>query len=905
MWAPHKAGPAAVRAPVLCCGGTGGNGGNGGNGGSGVTGGNGGNGGAGGGGVTGGNGGNGGNGGSGVIGGNGGNGGNGGQSICTAPVPAPSGDWGDLGLPDTAVQTPAVSVADADTRAQFLVTQMHNLTNKPSNSYGLTEGQVDEVSLIHSDQPMSGVPGGGAGEIPAIPSLNIPVLRMVDSSTGSGSTAFVSTTFPSTLAVAASWDVNLSYNYGVEIAKQLRSQGFAMGLGGGTNMVRNPLAGRLFEFLGEDPLLSGRMLSGRTFGTQSQNVIASIKHFVGNEQEYDRNGGQSNIDERTLREIYALPFEIAVKQSDPGSVMCAYNAVGVAGETPAVSPFAGQPPGNWSCQNAYLLSSLLKKEWGFQGQVQSDWGATQSTAQAINNGLDEEEDVGSTYWLTLPNVAQALLSGQISQSRLDDMVTRKLRTMIKVGVMDNPPPDNTVQGFTPNTDFTAGAAFAQTVEEKAITLLKNNAAAGSLAAGGGALLPLSASKVKSIAVIGGHANQAVLAGGGSGDVRDPVTGGRGCGDVWMSQDNNNLTPGQITINCGGWWPNIWKMTNDDPSSYIVSADNSILHAIQNAAPRASVSYPLNDFPSLARHAFLPYTSAQISAAVAQAKTADVAIVVVTMPAGEGMDLATLRLDNIGNQSQSQQGQVLPGDQDELISQVAAANPNTIVILENGNPVLMPWINQVSGVIEAWSPGESGGLALARVLFGAVNPSGRLPITFPKTDSDYPSDVPGAAGGFVPGNITNEPQRFVQNPIYSEGLKVGYRWYDANSIPPLFAFGFGLSYTTFDYSDLSVDEQCDGTKVVSFTVKNTGSVAGIDTPQIYMQLPQDGVEPPKRLVGWSKVDLQPKESTEVSITVTPMEQSVWDVRNHVWKYAGGTKLFLGASSRDIRKSQALN
>lgn len=275
---------------------------------------------------------------------------------------------------------------------------------------------IDEkLQFIHSEYAMSAVPGGGAGYIQGVPRLGIPDLNMVDSATGSGSTNQPSTTFPATLAVAASWDRALSWNFGKQIAIQLRHQGFGMGLGGGTNLAREPRGGRLFEYLGEDPVLAGEMLAERTDGTQSQKVIATIKHYMGNEQEHNRGGGNSQIDERTMRELYLLPFEIAARRAQPGSVMCSYNEVN----------------GTYACENSHILNDVLKNDWHFEGQVQSDWGAAHSTAPAINAGLDEEEDVGSTVYLTPTLVKQAIANGSVSTARLDDMVERKLYVMIR------------------------------------------------------------------------------------------------------------------------------------------------------------------------------------------------------------------------------------------------------------------------------------------------------------------------------------------------------------------------------------------------------------------------------------------------------------------------------------------
>jgi len=682
------------------------------------------------------------------------------------------------------------AVDPADVRAAKLVAQM----------------SLDEkLQFIHTDhKTMGDTGGGGAGHIPGLPRLNIPELTIADSSSGSGALRLASTTFPATLAVAASWDEKLSYDYGVEIAKQLRAQGYGMGLGGGANMVRDPRSGRIFEYLGEDPFLAGKLLAWRTKGTQSQQVIATIKHIVGNEQEAYRATGSSTIDERTLREIYMLPFEIAVREAEPGSVMCAYNKL----------TLDKYPADIFACQHYHTLTEVLKNEWGFKGQVQTDWQAIHSTADAINAGVDEEEDWQAATFFLPANVKPLLNDGTISISRLDDMVRRKLRTMIKVGVMDNPPVDNKVADFKPKIDFDSGAAVAQRVAEESIVLLKNREPQAPLSAAPNAhLLPLNAVNLRKIAVIGAHADDAVLSGGGSGSTRHPVGGSYGtCGKVKLHRDGS----------CG-WWAIPWTRVR-----------TSILQAIKDIVPDADVNYGGN---SDRDQPFRPYTAQEIDDAVNLASTSDVAIVVVAQPSGEDVTSLSLSLSVVHDDKDN------PSNQDELVTRVAAVNKNTIVIIESGNPILMPWIDNVAAVLETWYPGENGGPAIANILFGKINPSGKLPITFPKMEIDTPT-----GGG-----------AWSENPVYSEKLEVGYRWYDAKSVTPSFEFGFGLSYTSFSYSELRVDtDGTDGTKTVSFSVENTGMVSGKEVPQVYIQFPSAAGEPPKRLVGWEKVDLKPGE-----------------------------------------------
>jgi beta-glucosidase len=681
----------------------------------------------------------------------------------------------------------------------------------------------EKLQLILSKYPMISSPGGGAAYIAGVPRLKIPDLNMVDSATGSGSTSLDSTSFPATIALAASWDRKLSYDFAVQIAIQLRAQGFGMGLGGGTNLAREPRGGRLFEYLGEDPVLAGDLLAQRTLGTQSQKVIATIKHFVGNEQETNRFGGNSQIDERTLRELYLLPFEIAIEKGHPGNVMCSYNRLN----------------SDYACENAHLLTDVLKHDWHFEGQVQSDWGATHSTAKAINAGLDEEEgsEAGPAFFAALP-VRHALANHEVSDARLNEMIRRKLYAMITTGVLDDTPKG----GETIN--FAAAKAFAQSAEEQSIVLLKNE----------GAQLPLAAARLKSIAVIGGHADAAIMKGGGSGDTRHPVTGAFAeCGGLRHGSH----------AGCD-WWPNPW-----------LKIDVPILKAIQELAPHAQVSFVGNQDE---KEPFRAYAKREIDDAVELARHADVAIVVVAQPAGEDFgDLTSLNLAN-------------PSNQNELVAAVAAVNPHTVVVLENGNPVLMPWKDKVAAIVEAWYPGEGGGRAIANVLFGKINPSGKLPLTFPVSDQDTPTW--GQSGTFA------------RDPIYTEKLQIGYRWYDAQKIKPLFEFGYGLSYTHFSYADLSVQSDTDHEMTVSFTIKNDGAVTGAEVPQVYLGI-NDKDEPPMRLAGWEKISLKPGETQRVTVKVTSHLQSIWDIANNDWKWIPGSRVYVGASSRDIRLSTAGN
>jgi len=650
------------------------------------------------------------------------------------------------------------------------------------------------------------VPRGAGGWVPGNTRLNIPALYLADGSVGAGNAIGQATALPSSMASAATWDLNEATKYGNVIGTELAAYGINVNLGGNINLTgRDPRDGRTFETKGEDPILAGKITAAHISAIQAQHIIGGTKHFSFNDQESGRTTANVVIDERSGRESDLLAFEIGVKDSNVQSVMCSYNLTN----------------GVYDCENNHLLNDVLKNDWQFPGFVMSDWWATHSTAIAANNGLDQEQP-NEQYFSSL---ATAVSSGQVPQSRLDNMVHRILRAMYAVGIFDNS------QNIQP-IPAVADAAVAQEVEEQGAVLLKNASNQ----------LPLSTS-VQSIAIIGSHADTAVLSGGGSAQVQ-PV------GGAIHTQANNPCPP------C--WSQVVW-----DPSSP--------LQAIQAKAPGAKLQYADGSNPS---------------AAAALASSSQVAVVFVNQWASEGMDEPSLALSDLVNPA--------PIDQDALVAAVVAANPHTIVVVESGGPILMPWLSQVSAVLEAWYPGQNGGPAIADLLFGVANPSGKLPITFPAGDSQLPRPVtPQPPDGTTPFNVN-----------YSEGYNVGYKWFDANGLTPLFPFGFGLSYTSFSITNPSVVNNLSSTSKpnfqITFTLANTGTVAGAEVAQVYLGMPANLNEPPKRLVGWQKVKLDPGASQSVTIEVDQNDSShpmsYWDTNSNAWKVASGAyTVYLGNSS----------
>jgi len=688
----------------------------------------------------------------------------------------------------------------------------------------------EKIQLVHGAG--YGVsPIGGAGIVKGIPRLGIPDITSADSAGGVNVEGVNATPYPAPIALAASWDPSLAHDYGASIAAELRALGFVEGLGGGVNLAREPRNGRTFEYMGEDPVLAGNLLAQRSLGTQSQKVIATVKHFAANDQETNRFTSNSVVDERTLRELHLLPFEIGLKDGGAGNVMCAYNLVN----------------GVKACESSYLLTDVLKNEWGFKGIVQSDWFfAVTDTVRAANAGLDEEQAGSSDDYtaatlgsFSLPvtyfnqKLKAAVQAGTVPVARLDDMVLRKLRTLYASGVMASPP----TAGGTINQ--AAGNAVAQKVAEQSMVLLKNAVASGDTAS----VLPLTASAAQTIVVIGGHADAGVISGGGSGAV--------------PARDGNAVTclvpSSGIFSTCATWYK------------------SAPLAAIRAIAPNATVTY---------------LDGSDATAAAAAAAAADVAIVFATQWQTEGTDLSSLSLPNNTTDPANQ-----AYDQNALITAVAAAAKRSVVVLETGSAVTMPWLANVNAVVEAWYPGVQGGPAIANVLFGVVNPSGKLPLTFPQSDSDLLQASISATDLTV---------------NYSEGLKMGYRWYDAQNITPLFPFGHGLSYTRFSYSGISTRSNSDGSVTVGFTLKNTGARAGAEVAQVYAGLPAAAGEPPKRLVAWEKVQLAAGESKAVSITVKPERLSIWNATTHRWQtLSGGYNFVVGGSSRDSAQSSLLS
>lgn len=615
-------------------------------------------------------------------------------------------------------------------------------------------------------------------EIPGIERLGIPTFKITNGPAGAGpgdtAVPVPATALPSALALSATWDPKLAAMFGEVAGSETADRGEQLIEAPGVNIIRVPQNGRNFEYFGEDPFLSGQMSVPEIEAIQKQGVIAEVKHYAANSQETDRKTINEVIDERTLREIYLPAFEASVKQGDVGAVMCAYPSVN----------------GQFNCENMHLLRDILRGDWSFKGFVQSDYTATHSTVAAALAGLDLEMKHDSFYDAGMKD---AIVSGKLPVSVLDTMLLRRYSEMFRIGTFDR------LFAVTPIPAKQDGE-IARKIAEQGAVLLKNT----------DHLLPLEATRLHSIAVIGPYAAAAHTGGGGS----------------------SSVTP-----------------------LYTVKPVDGIKSHI---GVGVTVTYN---------------AGTQVAEAAALAKSVDVAIVMVGNKDREGRDRPNLSL---------------PEGQDALVSAVAAANPHTIVVLKTGGPVLMPWLDKVPAVLEAWYPGEEDGNVVADLLFGVANPSGKLTVTFPRAESDVPAHTqqqyPGVNG----------------TAVYSEKMEVGYRWYDTQHIEPLFPFGFGLSYTSFALSHLQVSKpDADHAVTVSLDLTNSGSRAGADVVQVYVTAPSSAGEPVHQLKGFAKISLSPGETKPVSIRLDARAFEMWDTSSHQWRLIPGKhQILAGDSSRNL-------
>jgi beta-glucosidase len=672
---------------------------------------------------------------------------------------------------------------------------------------------LDEQAANNPTQLTFTVPGflgGGTATYDSVQVPCTPIIQYTDGPWGVDSGATGITAFPVPIAQTASWDAGLSREKGKAQGSEAFQKHRNVLLAPGVNLARTPLNGRDSEYMGEDPFLAGTLAASWIQGLQKDNpdqpVEAVMKHYVANDQETDRQLSSSNVDARTLHELYDLPFEIAVGRGHPGGVMCAYN----------------QLNGVYSCENPTILDQYLKREIGFDGWVVSDFGAVHSTVPSLAAGLDQE--LNAPLFYAPEKLKAALAAGQITQAQIDDAALRVVRAHIAAGLFDHPLPAAEAPG---SVSSDADRDVALRMAEEGTVLLKNQ----------GGILPLTGHGTR-IAVIGPTA----------------------------SNTPTNGVSAQTVCSARGFFGG----TAVDCSNPVAPLDAVTARAASNGD---TVTFSNGSDPA---------------AAAAAARAADVAIVFGYYTEGEGTDRPNIDLDNGG---------------DALVAAVAAANPNTVVVLETGSAVLMPWLDRVKGVLEAWYPGVEQGTALAALLFGDVDPSGKLPVTFPRSMGDLPTQTPQQYPGvFADGSTTRPPgdRTSIRQVSYSEGLFMGYRWYDSRSIAPAFPFGYGLSYTTFQYRGVLATPPLFGLPAhVLFTVRNAGMRTGTEVAQVYLGVPAGLGEPPKRLVGFTRVTLAPGQLKVVDVQIDPGSPahpfSTW---NGSWRTAPGLyRVFVGGSERD--------
>ncbi|MBD5191905.1 MAG: glycosyl hydrolase [Bacteroidales bacterium] len=638
------------------------------------------------------------------------------------------------------------------------------------------------------------------------------------------------TAFPALTCLAATWNPEMSLLYGRSIGQEARYRNKTVLLGPGVNILRTPLNGRNFEYMGEDPYLASVMVVPYVKGVQENGVAACVKHFALNNHEVNRNTTNVIVDDRALYEIYLQAFKAAVKDGGAWSIMGSYNL------------YKNQQ----ACHNKYLLNDILKGEWGFDGVVVSDWGGVTDTEEAAANGLDMEfgtwtdgltssaENAYDRYFLANPYL-DGLRDGRYSVAGLDDKVRRILRLAFRTNMDRNRP----FGSFATPDHFDAARKIAQ----EGIVLLKNDAG----------LLPIDMKDSVNILVVGENAIRSMTFGGGSSSlkVKKEVSPLEGIRNMFGSAANVRYARGYV---------------GEQLSEY-----NGVSSSVDISESRSN--------EELSKEA------------VDMAKKSDYVIFVggLNKTGGqdcEGVDRASLDL---------------PYGQNELIEALAAANKNLIVVNISGTPVAMPWIKNVPAVLQGWHLGSESGSAIASVLSGQVNPSGKLPMTFPRKLED----VGAHKSGEYPGVARNDGSNIV-DCRYNEGLFVGYRWADKEKVNPLFPFGHGLSYTTFKYGKPDTDTSKlkeDGMVTVTVPVTNTGLKGGAETVQLYVRdLKSTLPRPVKELKGFRKVYLEPNETANVTIEVPVEKLAYFDDTRHRWvAEKGDFELLIGSSSRDIRES----
>ena len=801
------------------------------------------------------------------------------------------------------------------------------------------EALISELTL---EEKVSILSGSSAWHTTAVPRLNIPRVKMTDGPIGargdsvSGAT---SACFPSASCLSSSWDKDSVEDIAKAIGIEAKSKDADVLLGPTINLHRHPLGGRHFECYSEDPLLTGELASSYVKGVQSVGVSACLKHFIGNDTEYQRHFVSSNIDDRTLRELYLLPFEMGVKAGSL-SVMSAYNQLN-----------------NVFCSsNEQILTNILKEEWNFPGYVVSDWGAAQDTIGNANGGLDCEMPGPARSWGE--NLVKAVNNGKVDEEVVDDKVRRILRVADFTGRLDDP-----TESPEQSNDLEEDRLLIRTAGSEGMVLLKNDQ-----------VLPFKKETVKKLAVIGPNALKGQYLGGGSASLNPhyvvhPLEGlksafgdsaeinyAKGChtykflpgisSDLFKENDGfkvefyngqdfegspieTKILKGNKFWAMGGFGLDIvaqserpslsvrfsgelqpehsgeynFEIFSIGPSKLSINGENLIdnwssqepgdaFFGMGSAPKREKIKFEKGKtysleveykwegrFPAVQIGMQPPDQFDLMEEAINLAKEADAVVLI----AGTNSDWETEGNDRVNLD--------LPSNQNELIETICKLNKNTVVVLNTGSPCEMPWIDNVNAILQCWFPGQEFGNSLADILIGKVNPSGKLPTTFPKKLSDTPA-------------YSTYPGKDLQMD-YEEGLFIGYRWYDRESIEPLFPFGHGLSYTSFEYSNLRAIPPKGDSSVAAFEVDitNTGDVAGKEVLQGYITVNKSQIErPQKELKKFEKISLESGETKKVKFELSEKDLSFWSTENNAWQVEPAEYLFsIGASATDIKDS----
>jgi len=799
---------------------------------------------------------------------------------------------------------------------------------------------VKELTL---EEKVSILSGSDAWHTTPVERLSIPRVKMTDGPNGArgdGVSKVSSACYPNGSAIASTWDTELVESLGQSLGREAKSKDADVLLGPTINIHRHPLGGRHFECYSEDPYLTGAVTVAYVQGVQSENVAACVKHFVGNDTEYQRHTVSSNIKPRTLREIYLLPFEMGVKQGGALSVMSAYNQLN-----------------NIYCSShEELLISILKEEWNFPGYVVSDWGAALQTIENANGGLDCEMPGPAKTWGE--NLVKAVKDNKVEGALIDDKVKRILRIAEFTGRLDNPE-----EKPEESNDLEEDRILIKKAASEAMVLLKNDN-----------VLPFNKSELKSLAVIGPNAEKGQFIGGGSATVKPhyvihPLEGltenlkesievkyAKGCHthkflpaidknlikcpeteesgflvEFYKGEDFAGEVLDSSVMRGGRFWAltgfgmdvaskmerpslsvrfkailspkisgeHMFELVSIGPARLKVDGEEIVdnwssqepgdAFFSYGSAPRRSsinleegreyileIEYKWQGrFPAVQIGMLPPDEEDLMERAVSLAKECDAVVMVVGTNSDwetEGNDRSSLGL---------------PGDQDILINKVVEANPNSVVVINTGSPISMPWIKETKAILQSWFPGQEFGNALYDILFGETNPSGKLPTTFPMKLDDTPaySHYPGE-------NLQMD---------YLEEIYVGYRWYEKEKIKPLFPFGFGLSYTNFEYSNLRIipPKKEDSAIAFSVTVSNTGDAQGKEVVQCYVGVQNSSVERAlKELKKFSKVDLNSGESKELIFELSERDLSYWNEDEKSWSVEPAEyKIYVGGCSDD--------